>query len=176
MSDVDNGAGDVTSLHDPHSRSSTPGKTSQLIYLFSQIYEVLLSGFVATSTPVRGARKRGRPRGSVGTSTRRPRARGSVRKAIHAAEAAAAQVGLSKGYAAYGYSLQGSYMLYSISSIYRIRPCDCSMFKNIVFVSGGDTPSPTLPSRGLPLLRGRGRPRRSGLSRRGARGRATSFT
>ena len=93
----------------------------------SHIYEVLASCFVATSTPVRGARKRGRPRGSVGTSTRRPRARGSVRKAIHAAEAAAAQVGLSKGYAAYGYSLQGAYTPNRNSFNFRIQLCDCPM-------------------------------------------------
>ena len=37
---------------------------------------------------------------------RRPRGRGSIQKALHAAEAAAAQAGQRKGYAAYGYSLQ----------------------------------------------------------------------
>ncbi len=73
-------------------------------YLF--IFVVIGSGKVPPSKRSTG-RPRGRPRGSgVG---RRPRGRGSVRKAIAAAELAGAEAGKSAAYARYGYSYAGKY-------------------------------------------------------------------
>ena len=58
------------------------------------------------TTPKRGTgRSRGRPKGSgVG---KRPRGRGTAKKALTAAEIAGAQAGMTAAYAAYGYNFTG---------------------------------------------------------------------
>ncbi|XP_074643398.1 chromatin-remodeling ATPase INO80-like [Tubulanus polymorphus] len=70
-----------------------------------QLFPPVSSQSVTTPPPVK--RGRGRPKGS-GVGGGRKRGRGSVRKALSAAEIAGAQAGLTAAYAAYGYNLKGS--------------------------------------------------------------------
>ena len=74
-----------------------------------------------SGTPPAVSHKRGRPRGrprGAGTGRprgaatgRRPRGRGSVQKALIAAEMAAQNAGKAAAYAAYGYSFTGAFLM-----------------------------------------------------------------
>ncbi|XP_060081949.1 chromatin-remodeling ATPase INO80-like [Ylistrum balloti] len=66
------------------------------------------STYQGNITPSTKRGKRGRPKGSVSSTGRRPRGRGSVRKALSAAEIAGAQAGMTAAYAAYGYNFTGA--------------------------------------------------------------------